>query len=142
MHEGTMKEASPSIDVWLREAKSAPNSSQSGMFLIHNGVVRQTPKSYAREGIDDGSLVTGMDFTYDAVKVDAAIVKTRGMKGINYVRVWLNNGHLKVGDDMMCVLIGGDIRTNVANAMEYLVGKIKNDCVDEIEIRQVIPNNL
>ena len=42
---------------------------------------------------------------------------------------------LEVGDDIMYVLIGGDIRPNVVDALQFLVGKIKNECVTEIEKR-------
>ncbi|SDD47131.1 molybdenum cofactor biosynthesis protein MoaE [Sporomusa acidovorans] len=128
-----IKKVSPSIDDWLREAKADPAALQEGMFLIHNGVVRQTPKLQVRQGIDDGSLVKGMEFTYDAAKVDAAIAETYKMKGIFYVKVWLNEGQLTLGDDIMYVLIGGDIRPNVIDALQFLVGKIKNECVTEIE---------
>ncbi|MPN52582.1 hypothetical protein SDC9_200244 [bioreactor metagenome] len=103
------------------------------MFLVHNGVVRQTPKAKVRQGIDDGSLVKGMEFAYDAVKVDAAIAETYKMDGIFHVRVWLNEGRLDVGDDIMYVLIGGDIRPHVIDALQFLVGKIKTECVVEIE---------
>lgn len=128
------KKASPSIDEWLKEAKSDPIALQEGMFLVHNGVVRETPKVKVRQGIDDGSSVTGMEFSYDEVKVDAVIAETCKMDGIFHVRVWLNEGHLKVGDDIMYVLIGGDIRPRVIDALQFLVGKIKNECVTEIEL--------
>lgn len=74
-----------------------------------------------------------MEFAYDAVKVDAAIAETYKMEGIFYVKVWLNEGQLDVGDDIMYVLIGGDIRPHVVDALQFLVGKIKTECVDEIE---------
>jgi len=128
-----MKKISPSIDEWLKEAKADPMASQVGMFLVHNGVVRQTPKAQVRQGIDDGSLVKGMEFAYDAVRVDVAIAETYRMKGIFYIKVWLNEGRLQVGDDIMYVLIGGDIRPHVIDALQFLVGKIKNECVTEIE---------
>ena len=123
----------PSIDEWLKEAKADPKASQTGMFLVHNGVVRETPKSKVREGVDDGSRVTGMLFSYDAAKVDAAVEEARKMSGIFYVKAWLNEGSLKVGDDIMIVLIGGDIRPNVINTLQHLVTKIKTQCVMEIE---------
>ena len=58
---------------------------------------------------------------------------TRALPGIGYVRVWLNDGELAVGDDIMLVLIGGDIRPRVIDALQSLVGTIKNECVSEIE---------
>ena len=128
-----MKKVPPSIDKWLKEAKSDPSALQEGMFLVHNGVVRQTPKVKVRQGIDDGSLVKGMEFAYDEAKVDVAIAETYKMDGIFHIRVWLNEGQLELGDDIMYVLIGGDIRPHVIDALQFLVGKIKNECVTEIE---------
>ena len=121
------------MDEWLKEAKADPTALQEGMILIHNGVVRQTPKVKVRQGIDDGSLVKGMEFDYDAAKVDKAIAETYKMDGIFNVRVWLNEGQLELGDDIMYVLIGGDIRPHVIDALQFLVGKIKGECVTEIE---------
>ena len=37
-------------------------------------------------------------------------------------------------DDIMYVLIGGDIRPRVVDALNCLVGKIKSECVVEKEI--------
>ena len=39
-----------------------------------------------------------------------------------------------MGEDIMYVLIGGDIRPRVVNALNYLVGRIKNECVVETEL--------
>lgn len=128
-----MKKLSPSIDEWLKEAKTDPAALKEGMFLVHNGVVRQTPKAKVRQGIDDGSMIKGMEFAYDAAKVDAAIAETYKMDGIFHVRVWLNEGQLELGDDIMYVLIGGDIRPHVIDALQFLVEKIKSQCVTEIE---------
>ena len=62
------------------------------------------------------------------------IAETYKLDGIYYVKVWLNEGQLQVGDDIMYVLIGGDIRPHVVDALQYLVGRIKNECVEETEI--------
>ena len=132
-----MAEQMPSIDTWLREAKADPGFRDCGMYLIHNGTVRETPKAEARgiqtDGVQPGSKVGGMVFDYDAAKVEAAIAEARRLPGISYVRAWLNRGELAVGDDIMLVLIGGDIRPRVIDALQHLVGTIKNECVSEIE---------
>lgn len=133
---GKMKKVSPSIDEWLKEAKAHPAALREGMFLVHNGVVRQTPKAQVRQGLNDGSLVKGMEFAYDAAKVDAAIAETYKREGIFYIKVWLNEGQLDIGDDIMYVLIGGDIRPHVIDALQFLVEKIKTECVTEIEQKQ------
>lgn len=124
----------PSIDEWMKEAKAAPDAGKIGMYLTHNGIVRETPKAKVRNGEDIGKTVTGMQFSYDKEKVAAAIEETKKMEGIYYVRVWLNEGELHVGDDIMYVLIGGDIRPRVIDALQSLVGKIKSECVTETEL--------
>jgi molybdopterin synthase catalytic subunit len=126
-------EMPPSVDQWLKEAKSDPAAAKVGMFLIHNGTVRQTPKAQVRQGLDDGTEVRAMEFSYDADMVDQAIAETYKLEGIYYIRAWLNRGHLKVGDDIMYLLVGGDIRPNVIKALQFLVEKIKTECVTEVE---------
>ena len=128
-----MAKTVPSIDAWLKEAKAAPNADKIGMYLTHNGVVRATAKAKVRAGEENTRPVTGMTFAYDAAKVEAAIAATYAMDGIYYVKAWLNEGDLAVGDDIMFVLIGGDIRPHVVDALQSLVGRIKNECVGEIE---------
>lgn len=130
---GKLKNTPPSIDQWLQEAKADPAASQVGMFLIHNGVVRQTPRAKVRQGFDDGSQVKGMEFSFDAAKVEQAVAETYKMDGIFYIKVWLNEGQLAVGDDIMFLLIGGDIRPHVVDALQFLIEKIKTECVTEIE---------
>ena len=125
----------PSLDRWLQEAQSAPLAENRGMYLFHNGVVRQTARAQVREGAQSAA-VAGMVFSYDAAQVRSAISDARAMPGISYVRVWLNQGSLQVGDPIMLVLVGGDIRPHVVDALQALVGKIKQDCVSEKEVFQ------
>ena len=129
-----MKKESPSIDAWLREAKAHESAPLCGMYLTHNGTVRQTAKAKVRYGAENTKAVTGMLFSYDQEKVDAIIADTCKMEGIYYIKVWLNEGELKMGDDIMYVLIGGDIRPRVVDALQYLVGRVKNECVVETEL--------
>lgn len=129
-----MKQEMPSLDQWLREAKVAPEAPLCGMYLAHNGTVRQTARAMVRSGAEDTAPVTGMRFRYDAEKVARAEEEARRLPGIHYVRLWLNQGELSLGDDIMLVLIGGDIRPRVIEALQTLVGTIKNECVVEQEL--------
>ena len=124
--------ASPSMDLWLKEAKTHESAPKIGMYLTHNGVVRATAKAKARFG-EEAADVRGMYFSYDAEKEEAVLRDARALEGIFYIRLWLNEGELRVGDDIMYVLIGGDIRPRVVAALDYLVGRIKNECVVEEE---------
>lgn len=129
-----MKKQTPSIDEWLKEAKADESAAKIGMYLTHNGIVRETAKAKVRKGAQDTLPVTGMIFSYDEEKVQAVIEETYKMDGVYYIRVWLNEGELQVGDDIMYVLIGGDIRPRVIDGLQYLVGRIKNECVVETEL--------
>ena len=129
-----MKKEIPSMDQWLKEAKEDPAAANCGMFLVHNGTVRQTAKAKVRQGQENTAPVTGMFFRYDAEKVEQAIAEAKRMAGIYYTRVWLNEGELTLGDDIMFVLVGGDIRPHVIDALQTLVGTIKNKCVVEQEV--------
>lgn len=128
------KKKAPSADEWLKEAKSAPRASGAGMFLFHNGVVRETARAEVREGAENCGSVAAMDFSYDREKTACAVAEAEKMRGVCCVRVWLNEGRLMKGDDIMYVLVGGDIRPNVIAALDFLVGKLKNECVSEKEI--------
>ena len=128
-----MSKPSPSMDAWLKEAKQHENAEKIGMYLTHNGVVRGTAKAMVRHGDENAKPVTGMYFAFDEKKVDVAIQSAYQMEGIYYVRVWLNEGELQVGDDIMYVLIGGDIRPHVVDCLQSLVETIKTTCVVEDE---------
>ena len=129
-----MSKPEPSVDQWLAEAKASPHAANCGMFLSHNGVVRITPKKQVREGVEGLGEVTAVEFSYDAAGVDAAVEEALTWQGVYYVKVWLNEGVLSVGDSIMYVLIGADIRPNCIDALQNLVGKIKNELVVETEV--------
>ncbi len=134
MNKMDIKKESPSMDEWLKEAKLDASASKIGMYLVHNGIVRKSAKAKVRQNAENTKPVTGLDFSYDQGKVDAATSEAYKMDGIYYLRVWLNEGRLSVGDDIMYVLVGGDIRPHVIDALQALVGKIKSECVIEKEI--------
>ena len=124
----------PSIDQWLAEAKQDPQAAQCGMYLTHNGVVRATPKAQVREGVEGLPEVSCVEFSYDADGLAQAVEEAKTWPGVYYVRVWLNEGRANVGDSLMYVLIGADIRPNCIDALQRLVGHIKNNLVVEKEI--------
>ncbi len=130
------KKAPPSLDTWLQEAKAHESAPKIGMYLTHVGVVRQSARAAVRDDVADTRPVTGMVFSCDRTKVEEVIVAAYDLEGIYYIRVWLNDGILSVGEDIMRVLIGGDIRPHVVEALQYLVGRLKNECVQETELTE------
>lgn len=124
----------PSMDAWMAEAKAHESAKNIGMYLTHNGVVRQSAKAQVREGAEGTRPVIAMDFRYDAEKVEEVMEAAYALPGIYYIKAWLASGRLQTGDDIMYVLIGGDIRPHVVDALQYMVGRLKNECVSETEL--------
>ncbi|NLV73040.1 MAG: molybdenum cofactor biosynthesis protein MoaE [Actinobacteria bacterium] len=122
-----MDRAQPPFQTWLDEIKSSPDCSRIGMLLMHNGIVRGTAR--------DGSVVQGMDLSYDRNRLEQVVAGACSMPGVIAVRVWINEGRLAVGDDIMYVLVAGDIRDHVFNGLKELVRRIKTEVVSEWEIR-------
>lgn len=120
-------EMRPSLDAWLAEVKRDPSAAGVGMYLCHNGVVR----SYSR----DGKPVASMQLSVDRERLTEILSTARLMEGVSVVRAWVNEGHLEVGDDIMYVLVGGDIRDHVFEALQALVRMIKTEVVTESELR-------
>jgi molybdopterin synthase catalytic subunit len=121
-----MHHTAPSLQTWLDEIKSGTNASRIGMYLVHNGVVRGTAR--------DGSPVTGMDLSYDSGRLADVIEEVEARPGVFAVRVWLNEGRLSIGDDIMYALVAGDIRDNVFGGLQELVRLVKTEVVKEWEI--------
>jgi len=124
----------PSLDLWLCEAKADASAAKCGMYLFHNGTVRETAKAAVRCGEAGLPPVSGMVFSCDAEKMSEAVRMANMMDGIYYVRVWMNSGSLSVGDSIMLVLVGGDTRPHVVAALEALVEELKTNCVTETEV--------
>lgn len=75
-----------------------------------------------------------MRFSRNAENTAKALEEAKKTPGIYYVNAWLNEGLLALGDDLMVLLVGGDIRPNVMNCMNRLLDQIKENCVTETEI--------
>jgi molybdopterin synthase catalytic subunit len=119
--------AKPNLLEWLAEVKRGPKAAGIGMLLTHNGIVRGTSRS--------GEPVVGMKLSYDHDKLQRALESARGRQGIAEIRGWVNEGDLEVGDDIMYVLVAGDIRENVFGALQDLVREIKTSVVTEQEFK-------
>lgn len=117
----------PSVEQWLAEAKAAADAAGVGMYLIHNGVVRGHSRG--------GEPVAGMRLEVDRARLESVLAQTNAREGISLVRAWVNEGELAVGDDIMFVLVGGDIREHVFEALMEGVRAIKTSVVTEVESR-------
>lgn len=116
----------PDVDQWIDEVKARPEAAGIGMLLVHQGIVRGTSRA--------GAPVTGMTLRVDRVRLAEALEEARTRPGVVAVRAWVNEGALAVGDDIMKVLVAGDIRDHVFDALQRLVAVLKREVVDEAEL--------
>jgi molybdopterin synthase catalytic subunit len=113
------------IQQWIDEIKAKSPMDQLGMILIHNGIVRATSK--------EGKPVQGMDLSYDGQLLDTIVARYKKSEGIVDIRVWINQGKLSIGDDIMFVLVAGRFRTDILPVFQELIREIKNNVVIEKE---------
>jgi molybdopterin synthase catalytic subunit len=114
------------IDEWLDEVKQRSNPEDLGMILVHNGIVRSNSRS--------GRPVKGMKLSYDRDRLNSVIPVFKRRPGVIEVKVWINSGNLKVGDNIMFLLVAGRFRTDILPVFEELLSLIKNEIVTEEEI--------
>ena len=113
------------IKKWIEEIKSKSPKDQLGMILVHNGIVRATSK--------EGKPVEGMVLSYDEKLLDSLVARFKKNNGIVDIKVWINQGKLSIGDDIMLVLVAGRFRTDVLPVFQELIREIKNNVVNEKE---------
>lgn len=114
------------VEQWIKDVKMRSDFKDLGMILIHNGIVRATSK--------DGNPVKGMHLYYDRGKLSYLLDELNKRDGIVEIKVWINEGRLKIGDDIMYALVAGKFRTSVIPVLEELVSRIKKEIVSETEI--------
>ena len=76
-----------------------------GMILYHNGIVLATTK--------DGNLVKVMKRSYNEAKLGTTVQTFKKKDGMADIRVWINEGVLQIGDDIMNVCVAGRFRMDV-----------------------------
>ena len=114
-----------SIDRWMKEVMAQVDPAQLGMILVHRGVVRATSK--------EGEPVEGMNLHYDPSKLEAVVKELQAQEGIGAIKVWINQGRLRVGEDIMVVLVAGRYRKEVLPVLQELLSRIKREVVREEE---------
>jgi molybdopterin synthase catalytic subunit len=99
--------------------KANPNFPNAGMIATHTGIVR----SFSRHG----KSVDSVDVDFDQAKIEQILDDTKSRPGIVDVLIQTNSGHLAVGDEIMAVVVAGDIRENVFPALIDMVERLKSE---------------
>jgi molybdopterin synthase catalytic subunit len=114
------------IEAWIKEIKKNCNPEMLGMILIHNGLVRATSK--------DGKPVKAMKLSFNKQMLQSVLETYKLKEGVADIRVWINEGDLQVGDDIMNVCVAGRFRTDILPVFQELITTIKKEIVHEEEV--------
>lgn len=107
----------------LADLKKRPGFTDNvGMVLVHNGVVRGWKRS-------DHATVTSMTVTPDREKMHAICRELEQRPGIFYIHAEAEEGELKPGDDVLFLVVAGDIREHVKATFAELLDRIKAEAV-------------
>lgn len=110
----------------IEKVKQHPDFEQVGMILGHNGVVRGTSR--------DGRKVSGLRVAVDHEKLSKILDEYRSKSGIVDIQVWINEDKdLTLGDDVMYLVVAGDIRDNVIPTLEACLNAIKSTVTSKME---------
>lgn len=114
------------ISKMLKKIKKHPDYHKSGMILCHNGVVRETSR--------DGRKVTGLTVAVDHEKLKQVIDEQKKRPGIIDILIEINQGsNLEVGDDVMGLVVAGDIRENVIASLTDTLNAVKSSVTSKTE---------
>jgi molybdopterin synthase catalytic subunit len=114
------------IDKMLESIKQNPDFEKAGMVLCHNGVVRGTSR--------DGKKVKGLRVSVNHQKLAHIISEQKKIAGIVDIKVEIaEDRDLAVGDDVMLLLVAGDIRENVIAVLTDTLNAIKSTVTRKTE---------
>jgi len=102
----------------ITQIKEHPDYSKAGMILCHNGVVRETSRN--------GKKVSGLRVAVDHEKLKQIIENAKKETGIIEILVEIaEDRDLSVGEDVMLLVVAGDIREHVIATLENTLNRIK-----------------
>jgi len=105
--------------------KTHPDFRKAGMIASHLGIVR----SFSR----DGKPVSGVDVRFDGEKIEEIVKDIKSRPGIVDILIETNSGHLGVGEEIVTVMVAGDIRDNVFPALIDAVNRVKSEAAAKDE---------
>ncbi len=112
----------------INELKKKVNFTNNvGMILIHNGVVRDWSRN-------DRSAVTALEVTPDPMKIEALRQEYLQREGIFEIIIEAYSGTFQPGDDLLYIIVAGDIRENIKPVLAELLDRIKSEAVTKKEI--------
>lgn len=110
----------------FQKIKQHPDFDRVGMILCHNGIVRSTSRS--------GRPVKGLMVSVNHDRLKRILADVRLKPGIVDVQVEIaEDQYLAVGEDVMLLLVAGDVRENVLSALQTALEAIKTTATRKTE---------
>lgn len=106
------------ITALIQKIKQRDDYHKVGMILCHDGVVRGTSR--------DGSPVRSVDVRADRETIEAIVEEQKKRPGIIEILYEVNEGKLNVGDDLLIIVVAGDIREHVIPVLTDTLNAIKS----------------
>lgn len=117
------------ISKTIAEMKKRPDFTDNvGMILIHNGTVR----SWSR---GDHADVAELETNVDAQKVEQLRQEYLERPGIYDIIIEARSGRYLPGDDLLFIIVAGDIRENIKPVLSDLLDRIKAEAISKKEIK-------
>ncbi|MUM78661.1 molybdenum cofactor biosynthesis protein [Pseudodesulfovibrio sp. F-1] len=112
----------------IAELKREPGFADNvGMILVHNGVVR----AWSRK---DRTGVSAIEVTPDLERIEAIRREIEAREGIFRAVAHAKGGLMHPGDDVLFLIVAGDIRENVKPALAEFLDRVKAEAVTKREV--------
>lgn len=116
------------ISKTIATMKKRPDFNEKvGMILIHNGTVR----SWSR---NDRQQVTALEIVVDFEKIERLRREYLEWTGIYDIIIEARSGRFAPGDDLLFIIVAGDLRENIKPVLAELLDRIKAEAVSKKEI--------
>jgi molybdopterin synthase catalytic subunit len=115
-----------SLEALIESVKAHPRISEAGMILCHNGFVRASDRS-------GGHRVQALRVTVNHSVVEQTQHWAQSQPGIVAVAIEALEGEFRVGDDLLFVVVAGDLREHVFAVMRETIERLKAQGVQKTE---------
>jgi molybdopterin synthase catalytic subunit len=116
------------ISKTIAEMKQKPGFTENvGMVLVHNGTVRELSRG-------DKKRVSALDVKPDQKKIEQIRQKFLKKPGIFDIVIEAREGVFQPGEDLLFLIVAGDIRENVKPALADLLDEVKGGPIAKREI--------
>jgi molybdopterin synthase catalytic subunit len=113
----------------IAEMKQQPGFNENvGMILIHNGTVR----GWSR--MDNKKEVVALEVTPDLEKIEAIRQEFLKSEGIFDIVAEAFTGRFQPGEDLLYLIVAGDIRENIKPVLADLLDRVKAEAITKKEI--------